>query len=52
MFVKYTFPLFICRYVFFETKCDVTERMLEVDFVWISNKKKKKRFIVQLFSFF
>lgn len=52
VFVKYTFPLFICRYVFFETKCDVTERMLEVDFVWISNKKKKKRFIVQLFSFF
>lgn len=38
--------------MFFETKCDVTERMLEVDFVWISNKKKKKRFIVQLFSFF
>lgn len=51
LFVKYTFPLFICRYVFFEIKCDVIG-CLKLTLFGSQTRKKKKRFIVQLFSFF
>lgn len=42
LFVKYTFPLFICRYVFFETKCDVTKDAWSWLCLDLKQEKKEK----------